>query len=262
VSAPEFAKNNEAFAELVAEIQHQLDVGVRLPEWPFLARSGFVTIYEYDRLLGGAFGSVVQALAGHYGDRTVAVVGVDPPVAYYRDAYGFLPGFRMAADFVEEQYAAGLRHEPGGDPTGALAFTVNVIGMAGSSRAWSAWGQRNWEIGLLLTSESQGPWLEQAVPWFSRDVDLDSIRSPEDGGRLSESISVRRSGGTSENGVPARSENEWANLIVKDGPVWLVRGSRLLASRGLFEGSRVSGLCAGGCEPAGAKKPLPQLLPA
>lgn len=79
---------------------------------------------------------------------------------------------------LRESYAAGLHYEPGGDPTGALAHTINVIGIAGSSGAWSAWGQRDWEIGLLLTPESQGPWLQQPVRWFGRDIDLDSVRSP------------------------------------------------------------------------------------
>jgi hypothetical protein len=179
VTAPsQFAGNDKDFAELVAEVRRQLDPAARLPNWPFLTSSGFVTIYEYDRMLGGDFGLVVQALAQTHGDRLVTVVGLDPPAAYYGDGYGFLPGFRIADDLVAASYGAALRYEPGGDPTGAMAFTINVVGIVGSSGAWSAWGQRDWEIGLVLTPESQGPWLQQPVPWFGPDVDLDSIRSP------------------------------------------------------------------------------------
>jgi hypothetical protein len=163
---------------LLAELRGELDPTARLPEWPFLANSGFVTIYEYDRLLGGSFGTVLHALAQFHDDRTVTVVGLDPPTAYYSDEYGYLPAFQITRDSIVDAYAEALRYEPGGDATGAMAFTVNVVGIVGSSGAWSAWGQRDWEIGLVLTDEAQGPWLEGQVAWFGRDVDLDSIRSP------------------------------------------------------------------------------------
>lgn len=177
-TAVRFAESAEAFAGLQAALQVQLDTAARLPDWPFLTPSGFVTIYEYDRILGGTFGAVLETLAQVYADQVVTVVGLDPPQAYYWDEYSCFPGFQIDRSSLSDGYAIGLRHEPGGDPTGAMAYTTNILGLTGSSGAWSVWGQREWEIGLLLTPESEGPWLRAPVPWFGRNVDLDSIRSP------------------------------------------------------------------------------------
>ena len=175
VSFPESA---EAFSDLQARVQELLDTETRLPAWPFLARSGFATIYEYDRLLGGDFGAVLQALAELHGDEDVTVLGLEPEASYYRRSYDYFPGFHIDRDSISEGYSLGLRREPGGDSAGALAYTLNVIAIVGSSGAWSVWGQRDWEIGILLTPESSGPWLEVPVAWYGRDLDLDSIRSP------------------------------------------------------------------------------------
>ncbi len=161
-----------------AEVSEQIDTAVRLPNWPFLVASGFVTIYEYDRLLGTSFGTVLQALVTTYGDSVVTVVGVEPRMPYYRDEYSFFPAFQLEPGSAGSGYGEGMRHEPGGDPTGALAYTVNTLAIAGSSQAWSVWGQRDWEIGLLLTRDEFGPWGDQIVPAFGRDIDLNSIRSP------------------------------------------------------------------------------------
>ncbi|MDQ6946008.1 MAG: hypothetical protein M3256_06975 [Actinomycetota bacterium] len=173
-----FAESPEALTGLQVALQRQLDTATRLPDWPFLAASGFVTIYEYDRVLGGTFGIVLESLAQVYGDEAATVVGLDPPAAYYQKEYNYFPGFQIDRDSMTEGYAVGLRHEPGGDSTGAMAYTTNVLGLTGSSGAWSVWGQRDWEIGLLLTPQAEGPWLQAPVAWFGRDVDLDSIRSP------------------------------------------------------------------------------------
>jgi len=176
--ASEFAASDAAFGEAMLTLRRLIDPTVRLPNWPFLASSGFVTIYEFDRFLGGDFGKVLQSLAVAFGDDTVTVVGLDPPADYYRNGYGFLPAFWSAGNSFADAYGEALRYEPGGDATGAMAFSINVLGIVGSSGSWSAWGQRDWEIGLVFAREANGPWLEQGVPWFGRDVDLDSIRSP------------------------------------------------------------------------------------
>jgi len=174
-----FPRDEDAFHVLEHTIRLQLDTACRLPNWPFLTAAGFASIYEYDRFLGGSFGAVLGALATGYGDEAVTVVCFDPEWRYYRDEYTFFPGFQVDADVVGTGYAEGLRHEPDDDPTGALAFTADVIGITGSSRNWSLWGQRDWEIALLLTQDEPGPWSAMPVPTFGRDVDLASIRSPD-----------------------------------------------------------------------------------
>lgn len=179
----EFAMSEQAFSALAGELEHQLDTAARLPDWPFRAPVGFVTIFEYDRLLGGMFGAVLESLAHTYEDESVAVLGLDPAVAYYRERFGVFPGFRITRESLGAGYAAGLFHEPGDDPAGALIYSIDVLGIVGSSGAWAVWGERDWEIALLLTTHSEGPWLHQSVPWFGRDVELDALRSPSGWGR-------------------------------------------------------------------------------
>jgi hypothetical protein len=166
------------FVELKRVLAGSLDLSARLPNWPFRAESGYVTIYEYDRVLGSSFGAVLQALADAHGDVTVAAIGLSPEPAYYRREYGFFPGFETAGASVGVDYGVGVRWEPGGDPTGSLGDTLDVIAIAGASGAWSVFAQRDWELGLLLTPNPVGAWLHSGVPWFGRDIDLDSIRSP------------------------------------------------------------------------------------
>jgi hypothetical protein len=175
---PRFPSDPAEFKEVVDAVSRSIDPLRRLPDWPFRASSGFVTIYEYDRVLGRQFGRVLESLAADFGDSEVYVMGVAPEVSYYRDGYGVFPAFRVGRGSLEASYVAGLRHEPDGDPTGALGDSLDVVAMAGSSGAWSIWAQRDWEIGLLLTAAPSGPWRSTDVPWFDRDTNLDSIRSP------------------------------------------------------------------------------------
>jgi hypothetical protein len=158
-----FAVDHVEFNRLARCVGATLDPEARLPAWPFRPDRAFTHIIEYERVLGGDFAEVLAGLVQAYDDRDVTTVVFDPEPRYYSEAYGILPG---------------LRHEPGGDPTGALAYTANVIAIVGSSGEWSVWGQRDWEIALLCTPHDSGPWLSASVPLFGRDLDLDSIRSP------------------------------------------------------------------------------------
>lgn len=175
---PRFPSDAAEFTEVVDAVSRSIDSSRRLPDWPFRASGGFLTIYEYDRVLGGGFGRVLESLAMDFGDREIYVVGVAPEASYYLDGYEMFPAFSVGRGSLEASYTAGLRHEPDGDPTGALGDSLDVVVMAGSSGAWSIWAQRDWEIGLLLTAAPSGSWRSTDVPWFDRDINLDSIRSP------------------------------------------------------------------------------------
>ena len=173
-----FATDGVQFDRLAHSVGAVAELRARLPAWPFRPQAAFSHVIEYDRVLGGDFAAVLVALAQAYGDGAVATVVLDPDVRYYSEAYGILPGFQVETASLEAGYGEGLRHEPGGDPTGALAYTANVIAIAGASGQWALWGQRDWEIALLCTPHDSGPWSRTPVPVFGRDVDLDSIRSP------------------------------------------------------------------------------------
>lgn len=173
-----FPTSELGFQALQNSVAVQVDLDARLPAWPFRAARGYAAIFEYDRILGGSFGNVLAELVDTYGDDAVTGVGIDPRAAYYRDEYGLFPAFRIASDRVRSEYGEALRFEPGGDPTGSLGDSLNVFAFTGSSGEWAVFGQRDWEVGLLLTPDVDGDWLDAGVPWFGVDVDLDSIRSP------------------------------------------------------------------------------------
>src|SRR6476646_983964 len=44
--------DQELFLGMLADLRGQLDADARLPNWPFRAPKGFVTIFEYDGFLG------------------------------------------------------------------------------------------------------------------------------------------------------------------------------------------------------------------
>lgn len=186
----QFAESLAGFEEFRADVERHLDTTVTLPDWPFRA-AGFVVMYEYERVLGGSYGAVIEALVDQYGDEVVTVLGLYPAATYYARAYEFVPAFKLHCELVRDSaesfvdaYWAGVSHEPGGDPTGAITYTIDIIAIAGSSGAWAVWGQRDWEIGLLVTREREGRWRDVDVLWFGPEVDLDEVRGPPGWGMM------------------------------------------------------------------------------
>lgn len=179
-----FPANDRDFETMQGSVGAWIDLAARLPVWPFREACGYAAVFEYDRVLGGSFGAVLDELANTYRDVAITTVGVDPSPGYYRAEYGLLPAFRIPRDDVRAGYGAALRCEPGGDPTGALGDTLNVLAIAGTAGAWSIFAQRDWEVGLLLTADREGSWLTAGLPWFDAEVDLDSIRSPAGWGAM------------------------------------------------------------------------------
>lgn len=173
-----FPGSESGFLALWDGVDASVDLRARLPGWPFRGASGCATIYEYDQVLAGSFGAVLHELADAHRDAAVTVAGIEPDPAYYRNSYGFFPAFRFATGDIRTGYGAALFWEPGGDPTGSLGISLNVVAIAGSSGTWAVMAQRDWEVGLLLTPEREGGWLATGVPGFRTGVDLDSIRSP------------------------------------------------------------------------------------
>jgi len=172
-----FAETDRDFSDFAAVVKRELDVDRPLPDWPFLRPTGFATIYEYYLLPSPSFGEALQALADAYRDELITVVSFVPLPTYHPDQC--FPAFQMARDGLMESYATAVRQEPGPPGIFALEITLDIVGMTGDSGCWSVWGQRDWEIGLLLTPEDRGPWMEVDVPWCGRDIDLDAIRGPD-----------------------------------------------------------------------------------
>lgn len=177
MSIPEqYAATNSDYRLIEADTARAVNLRGRLPAWPFVARSGFASIFEFDYVLGD-FGRVLEQLARVYCDKSVLLIGLEP--RYYEPAFGVWPALRFDSCSVRERYWETLYWEPGTGVVGNLGDTLNVLAIAGSSGKWGVWGQRDWEVGLLLTPDRAGPWCDEGVRFFGRDLDLDDIRGPE-----------------------------------------------------------------------------------
>jgi hypothetical protein len=174
-----YADSQQRYADLRAEAARNVSLNTRFPEWPFRAPPGFATIYEYDTVLDDDFGTVLDALVKHYREDHLTVLGLSPGPDFYDGYYGFFPTFEMNSSSVLCDYGNAIWWEPAGDPTGSLGISVDVLAVTGQSGAWSVWEQRDWEIGVLLTKDEHGAWLNAAAPGFGTDLDLDDIRSPK-----------------------------------------------------------------------------------
>lgn len=179
MTSDEFAGTEAEFEDWQLMVSGQVQLGARLPEWPFVTERGYATIFEYDRILSGPFGSVLAELARTYSDDAITVVAIEPDSAYYRREYKLLPALRLRRESIERRYGELIRFEPAGDPTGSLEVSANVLVITGTSGLWAVFAQRDWEIGLLLTTQAHRPGLGDGVQSFGPETDIRSLRSPD-----------------------------------------------------------------------------------
>jgi hypothetical protein len=168
----------DGFAACWSEAASAFNLSARLPDLPFLAPTGAVSIAQYGRLLGTDFVPVLQALAAANGDDGITLVVIEPDSSHYRQHYSYFPGFRVDRDALADKYWAGLSHEPSGDPTGAIAYTADVVAVVGSTRTWAVWGQRDWDLVLVHSPVVDGPWLKAGVPFVSARDALADFTAP------------------------------------------------------------------------------------
>lgn len=170
--------NLDEFTSLLAEAAEAVSVTSRLPTWPFSRSFGRVGICQYDRVLGSSFALVIHSLVALHDDEVVTIVVLEPSASYYETQYSHFPGFRIARESLPEHYWSGLSIEPQEDPTGAIAYTANVVAIVGSSRRWAVWGERDWGLALVLAETHRETWRHVGVPFVSARVGLDDFRGP------------------------------------------------------------------------------------
>jgi hypothetical protein len=171
----------EEFATCWARVTSVVDPSSRLPQSPFVA-PGVTDIAQYERLLGTDFVPVLDALAELHGDDDITLVTVEPDPAYYREHYSHFPALRVQRSALAECFWEGLAFEPLGDPTGSVAYTADVVAVAGSTGAWAVWGQRDWDLVLVHSAAASRPWLDVGVPFASAREALRDFTTPSRGG--------------------------------------------------------------------------------
>lgn len=169
----------DVFAQVLGDLAQVLDPDLRLPNWPFRVQGGNADVCQFSLAIEGPFGSVLQALVDAHGDASVSVVVFDPTPDYYREHYGSYPAFTTSGRTVAQSYWGAVTYEPGDDPTGSVAYTANVAGIAGSSGEWAIWAERSWDIAIVLSQQSGGKWLSAGVEFVSVEAALADFTEPD-----------------------------------------------------------------------------------
>ncbi len=168
-----------SFARMLGGVERALQTDLRLPDWPFRASTGHADICQFSLAIEGPFGAVLQALADAHGDASVSLVALEPSPDYYRDSYGSYPGFVMSSQSLAQNYWEAVSYEPGGDPTGSLAYTANVVSIAGSTGEWAVWAERSWDLAIVLTQRARGAWTSVGVNFVLAAAALADFTEPD-----------------------------------------------------------------------------------
>ena len=171
--------DDDSFTQVLGDIEQSLEPDLRLPNWPFKVPVGNADLCQFSHAVEGTFGPVLQDLVDGHGDVSVSVVVFDPTPAYYREHYGSYPAFTLPGRTIAQTFWGAVAHEPGDDPTGSVAYTANVVGIAGSSGEWSVWAERSWDIAIVLSQQSEGAWLSAGVDFVSVETALEDFTEPD-----------------------------------------------------------------------------------
>lgn len=159
-----FASTEKQFSRVLERVGAVVNVGASLPESPFTSLRAPVDFCQFEWLLGGGFEPVLHDLAMVHGDSSVSLIVLDPPASYFRRHHTLLPAFELSVESIAGGYWDALTHELGGGP-GALAFISERVAVVGSSQQWAIWGQRDWDLVILITQSPDRPWQLHDVPF-------------------------------------------------------------------------------------------------
>ncbi|MEZ5079633.1 MAG: hypothetical protein R2878_03030 [Thermoleophilia bacterium] len=152
------ARDAEDVAEIARRVDQVVSLAANFPSWVFRQQSGYVSIVEDRGVWSSAFGRVVEALAGVYGDVAVRVLfdsrqrgcGVIDPAMPVEVIDSPWAAFELSGTDIARGYAEGV------EETSILEARLWVLG---SSERWALWCTIELEIGVLLTPDPVGPWL-------------------------------------------------------------------------------------------------------
>ncbi|MDU0345431.1 hypothetical protein RWH44_06900 [Microbacterium sp. KSW2-29] len=130
-------------------------LNVDFPDWPFRIQ-GNVLVYSLFEVLGPRFGTVLEDLAARFHDAEICVLGWNGDD--YLATYGGYPGFRLDAEDLVSGFWAGLstNQTNESDKYNAGETLYDYIAITGESRQWAVWGQRDWDVALLVVSGPTG----------------------------------------------------------------------------------------------------------
>jgi hypothetical protein len=136
-------------------------------------------VCQYSHAIEGAFGPILKSLADFHGDGVVTTPVLEPTPIYYREHYSGFSVFSLPREDLAESFWDCVSFEPDNDPTGAVAYTANVVTAMGDSGAWAVWAERSWDLALVLSGTADGPWLSRGVPFVAVETALADFTEPD-----------------------------------------------------------------------------------
>jgi hypothetical protein len=177
--AVQYPSDIRSFERILGDVERALETGRRLPDWPFRVGTGYAVICQFGLAVEGPFGAVLQSLVDTHADEAVSLSVLDPRPDYYRENYGSYPVFMTPGRTIASTYWDLVAREPGGDPTGAVIYTANVVAMVGASGAWAVWAERSWDLAIVLSQHANGPWTSCGVDFVSAAEALATFTEPD-----------------------------------------------------------------------------------
>lgn len=181
-----FALDGAAYGKIRAVVSEVFDVESRLPVMVFRTPVSRSLFCEYETIFSADFWPAIASVANYHRDRQVEFLVLEPSAeSYYAPGYGMYPAFSIPIQSSEDEYWSALNESPGGDVTGALIHSANVVAVAGSSGKWGFWGER--DLGIVVvqgvpSEGSSGGWRKEYGPFLEVDEALYHYVAPNYGG--------------------------------------------------------------------------------
>lgn len=162
----------------LAAIEARFDMIKRFPSVPIVGISGSSWVLSFDDVLSSRFAGRLRELVDAFGDESVEVLAVDEDAEKWSRQLGILPGFVAKGENLVTGYLDGLWDPPRASAGWELFLNGSVFAVAGSSGKWALWTQRDWEIGLLVTTGDFQLAASEEAPFVLPGEDFEMWRGP------------------------------------------------------------------------------------
>lgn len=165
------------FDELWGVAQQVVHLGAEMPEWPFVATSGYLDYFDADWTRDDHFGECLEVIAQEHGDTVVAMVLVDNWPSVYVDFVertARWPALTVATELVPSAYSALIgRYAQGGEVDITYNFRRAIF--FGQALQWVVWVDFIGEAGIVFSQMPARPW-RSVISFADSLIDLLPVR--------------------------------------------------------------------------------------
>ena len=151
----------EEFADCLLDLGAVVDLNADLPDRPFLDPDGYVAVADFDWIFDCA--PVLESLCARHGDDEIVVLDAAQANEGSADIH---PGFRISADALFDEFSDAVHSQRDPESPWTFYMLADVVVITGSSKRWTIWGSRGWELMLVHDSAGPGRWLHVGLPFL------------------------------------------------------------------------------------------------